>query len=146
MWMSSSCDPNYPKWLDRLPKVSGIGGDVQLSKWNGLRCSIYVRQSCAAKRQDTYISSEIFLLAAIEDKGPLGQLTPRDGPYWAKSLSGAIEQDTWWTKSRWSKRGRKTSSSRKVHYRFNRASGTRKVRSSYWSWRWNTPHYPSSAT
>ncbi|MDB1124792.1 ATP-dependent chaperone ClpB [Vibrio algarum] len=75
--------------MDRLPKVSGIGGDVQLSSGMG-----YLFNMCdkvAQQRQDTYISSEIFLLAAIEDKGPLGQLLHEMGLS-EKSLSGAIEQ------------------------------------------------------
>lgn len=58
--------------LDRLPKVTGIGADVQLS--SGLGYLFNLCDKIAQKRQDAYISSEIFLLAAIQDKGPLGQL------------------------------------------------------------------------
>ncbi|MBA5764516.1 ATP-dependent chaperone ClpB [Vibrio sp. 404] len=63
--------------LDRLPKVSGIGGDVQLSGSMGTLFNLC--DKVAQKRQDTYISSEIFLLAAIEDKGPLGALLKESG-------------------------------------------------------------------
>ncbi|HAS64308.1 MAG TPA: ATP-dependent chaperone ClpB [Vibrio sp.] len=63
--------------LDRLPKVSGIGGDVQLSGSMGALFNLC--DKVAQKRQDTYISSEIFLLAAIEDKGPLGALLKESG-------------------------------------------------------------------
>ena len=45
----------------------------------------------AQKRQDTYISSEIFLLAAIEDRGPLGNLLKELG-LTEQKLSQAIEQ------------------------------------------------------
>ncbi|GAB2637417.1 ATP-dependent chaperone ClpB [Vibrio panuliri] len=63
--------------LDRLPKVSGIGGDVQLSGSMGTLFNLC--DKVAQKRQDTYISSEIFLLAAIEDRGPLGALLKEFG-------------------------------------------------------------------
>ncbi|WP_425666419.1 ATP-dependent chaperone ClpB [Vibrio tubiashii] len=58
--------------LDRLPKVSGIGGDVQLSSAMGTMFNLC--DKVAQKRQDAYISSEVFLLAALEDKGALGAL------------------------------------------------------------------------
>ncbi|EEX38254.1 ClpB protein [Vibrio metschnikovii CIP 69.14] len=74
--------------LDRLPKVSGIGGDVQLS--GALGTLFNLCDKVAQKRQDAYISSEIFLLAAIEDKGPLGQLLKEVGLS-EKKLSAAIE-------------------------------------------------------
>ncbi|MCL4118456.1 UNVERIFIED_CONTAM: hypothetical protein GTU68_028463 [Idotea baltica] len=45
----------------------------------------------AQKRQDSYISSEVFLLAAIEDKGPLGNLLKELG-LTEQKLSQAIEQ------------------------------------------------------
>ena len=58
--------------LDRLPKVSGIGGDVQLSSAMG---SVFnLCDKIAQKRQDAYISSEVLLLAVLEDKGALGML------------------------------------------------------------------------
>ncbi|ANS84585.1 ATP-dependent chaperone ClpB [Vibrio scophthalmi] len=63
--------------LDRLPKVSGIGGDVQLS--GGMGTLFNLCDKVAQKRQDTYISSEIFLLAALEDRGPLGALLKESG-------------------------------------------------------------------
>lgn len=75
--------------LDRLPKVSGIGGDVQLSSAMGAMFNLC--DKIAQKRQDAYISSEIFLLAAIEDKGPLGQLFKELGLTEHK-VSQAIEQ------------------------------------------------------
>ena len=49
--------------LDRLPKVSGIGGDVQLSSSMGTLFNLC--DKVAQKRQDSYISSEVFLLAAL---------------------------------------------------------------------------------
>ncbi|MDW1900561.1 ATP-dependent chaperone ClpB [Vibrio sp. Vb1337] len=75
--------------LDRLPKVSGIGGDVQLSSSMGTlfnQCD-----KVAQKRQDSYISSEVFLLAALEDRGPLGQLLKEIG-LTEQKVSQAIEK------------------------------------------------------
>ncbi|MGO1192040.1 ATP-dependent chaperone ClpB [Vibrio casei] len=58
--------------LDKLPKVTGTGGDVQLSKSLGNLLNLC--DQFAQQRKDAYISSEIFLLAAVEDRGPLGKL------------------------------------------------------------------------
>ncbi|MEZ9182740.1 ATP-dependent chaperone ClpB [Vibrio splendidus] len=75
--------------LDRVPKVSGIGGDVQLS--NAMGTLFNLCDKVAQKRQDSYISSEVFLLAAIEDKGLLGNLLKELG-LTEQKLSQAIEQ------------------------------------------------------
>ncbi|MCG7499859.1 ATP-dependent chaperone ClpB [Vibrio sp. Of7-15] len=58
--------------LDKLPKVTGIGGDVQLS--GGMGVLFNMCDKIAQKRKDAFISSEIFILAAIDDKGDLGKL------------------------------------------------------------------------
>ncbi|MGI2922565.1 ATP-dependent chaperone ClpB [Vibrio diabolicus] len=75
--------------LDRLPKVSGIGGDVQLS--SSMATLFNLCDKVAQKRQDSYISSEIFLLAALEDRGPLGQLLKEIG-LTEQKVSQAIEK------------------------------------------------------
>jgi ATP-dependent Clp protease ATP-binding subunit ClpB len=75
--------------LDRLPKVSGIGGDVQLSAAMGTLFNLC--DKIAQKRQDAYISSEIFLLAALEDKGALGKLLKEIG-LTEQKVSQAIEK------------------------------------------------------
>ncbi|WP_456296133.1 ATP-dependent chaperone ClpB [Vibrio sp. AK197] len=75
--------------LDRLPKVSGIGGDVQLSSSMGSMFNLC--DKIAQKRKDAYISSEIFLLAALEDRGPLGSLLKELG-LTEKKVSDAIEK------------------------------------------------------
>lgn len=58
--------------LDRLPKVTGTGGDVQLSHSMGMLFNMCDKLS--QKRKDKYISSELFILAAVEEKGALGEL------------------------------------------------------------------------
>ncbi|HCG7439415.1 ATP-dependent chaperone ClpB [Vibrio parahaemolyticus] len=75
--------------LDRLPKVSGIGGDVQLSSSMGTLFNLC--DKVAQKRQDSYISSEVFLLAALEERGPLGQLLKEVG-LTEQKVSQAIEK------------------------------------------------------
>ncbi len=63
--------------LDRLPRVEGVGGDVQIS--NGLARLLNVTDKLAQQRKDAYISSELFVLAALEDKGELGGLLRKAG-------------------------------------------------------------------
>ncbi|GAL08738.1 ClpB protein [Photobacterium aphoticum] len=75
--------------LDRLPKVSGIGGDVQLS--HGMGMLLNMCDKLAQKRNDKFISSELFILAAVDDKGPLGQLLKSKGMT-ADKIEQAIEK------------------------------------------------------
>ena len=63
--------------LDRMPKVSGIGGEIQLS--NQLGITFNLCDKYAQKAKDKFISSEIFLVAVCEDKGELGQVLNKLG-------------------------------------------------------------------
>ncbi|XXK21511.1 ATP-dependent chaperone ClpB [Arenicellales bacterium nBUS_48] len=63
--------------LDQLPKVEGIGGDVQISQ-NLIR-ALNLTDKLAQKRGDQFISSELFILASIEDKGPLKEILSAEG-------------------------------------------------------------------
>lgn len=58
--------------LDRIAAVSGIGGDIQLSAQLGILFNLC--DKFAQKNKDKLISSELFLLAACEDKGSLGKI------------------------------------------------------------------------
>ncbi|KTG17445.1 MULTISPECIES: ATP-dependent chaperone ClpB [unclassified Guyparkeria] len=72
--------------LDRLPSVSGgEAGEVHIS--NDLSRLLNVTDKLAQQRSDQYISSELFVLAVIEDKGELGETLRRAG-----AAKGAIEQ------------------------------------------------------
>ena len=75
--------------LDRLPQVQGTPGEVYPSK--ELVRLLNVTDKLAKEFQDQYISSELFVLAALEDKGPLGDALRAAGAN-AKSLKKAIEQ------------------------------------------------------
>ncbi|MFP2768824.1 ATP-dependent chaperone ClpB [Oceanisphaera sp. KMM 10153] len=77
------------KSLDRLPKVSGGDMDVQVSPV--LARLLNQCDKLALQRKDAYISSELFLLAALEDKGELGEALKRLGLTKDK-ISKAIEQ------------------------------------------------------
>ena len=63
--------------LERLPQVQGTGGDVQVS--NDLGRLLNLTDKLAQQRKDQYISSELFILAALEDKGELGRLMRQVG-------------------------------------------------------------------
>ncbi len=58
--------------LDRLPTVEGTGGDIHIS--NDLARLLNLTDKYAQKRGDQYISTELFVLAALEDPGDLGRI------------------------------------------------------------------------
>ncbi|MDH5301588.1 MAG: ATP-dependent chaperone ClpB [Gammaproteobacteria bacterium] len=71
--------------LERLPKVSGTSGDVHVS--NDLGRLLNVTDKLAQQRKDAFISSELFVLAALEDKGALGELMRKAG-----AAKGSLEK------------------------------------------------------
>ena len=75
--------------LDKLPKVSGMGGDVHIS--NALNRVLNLTDKLAQARKDQYISSELFLLAAFEDKGSLAKLLKQAGAD-PKAILQAIQE------------------------------------------------------
>jgi ATP-dependent Clp protease ATP-binding subunit ClpB len=71
--------------LDKLPKVEGTPGEVHVS--NDLTRLLNVTDKLAQKRGDQYISSELFVLAALEDKGNLARVLKDCGV-----VKGAVEK------------------------------------------------------
>ncbi len=71
--------------LDRLPKVEGSAGDVHVGQ--ELAKLFNITDKLAQKRDDQYISSELFVLAAMDDKSPLKTIMETAG-----SVRGAIEK------------------------------------------------------
>jgi len=63
--------------IDRIATVEGAAGDVQMS--NDLGRLLNVTDKLAQQRKDAYISSELFILAALEDKGPTGKALQEAG-------------------------------------------------------------------
>ena len=71
--------------LDRLPSVEGASGDVHIS--NELNRLLNQTDKLAQQRKDKYISSELFVLAALGDSGELANLMRKAG-----AAKGPIEQ------------------------------------------------------
>src|SRR5262245_18098877 len=69
--------------IDRLPSVEGTPGEVHIG--NELTKLLNVTDKLAQERDDAYISSELFLLAAAQSKGDLGRILERAG-----AVKGAI--------------------------------------------------------
>lgn len=76
--------------IKRLPKVEGTGGEVHIS--NDLNRVLNLTDKIAQKRKDQYISSEIFLLAAMEDNGGLGNILKNCGGS-RSALEKAIDEE-----------------------------------------------------
>ncbi len=75
--------------VDRLPTVSGTGGEVHVS--NTLNRLLNLTDKLAQKRGDSYISSELFLLAAVDDgKTKAGEALKHAGAS-KEALEKAIE-------------------------------------------------------
>ena len=70
-------DPQAVKLLvdeavDKLPQVKGVGGDLQLSPQTGRILNLCDR--LAQQNNDAYISSEMFVIAALESDGDLKRI------------------------------------------------------------------------
>ena len=63
--------------LDQLPQVAGTEGDLHIS--NDLNRLLNVSDKLSQDRKDEYISSELFVLAACQDKGALGRIYSDSG-------------------------------------------------------------------
>jgi ATP-dependent Clp protease ATP-binding subunit ClpB len=74
--------------LERLPKVSGTGGDVQVSR--EFVAVLNLADKEAQKRADQFVSSEMVLLALTDDKSDAGKLSRENG-LTRKSLEAAID-------------------------------------------------------
>ena len=71
--------------LDRLPRVEGTGGDVHMG--NDLNKLLNLTDKLAQQRNDQYISSELFVLAALDGKSPLTPIMEQAG-----AVRGAVEK------------------------------------------------------
>ncbi len=71
--------------LDRLPKVEGAGGEVHIG--NDLSKLLNLTDKQAQQRDDQYVASELFLLAAMDDKSPLVKILEQAG-----AVRGAVEK------------------------------------------------------
>ena len=75
--------------LNKLPQVIGNGGDVQLSRQ--LINLLNLCDKFAQQNQDKFISSELFLLAALEERGAISDILKKCGAK-KEQISQAIQQ------------------------------------------------------
>ena len=75
--------------LDRVATVQGSAGEVLIS--NDLNKLLNLTEKLAQKRGDQFISSELFVLAAVDDRGELGRIFKAAGADRA-ALERAIEE------------------------------------------------------
>ncbi|MGZ0019431.1 ATP-dependent chaperone ClpB [Nitrosomonas sp. wSCUT-2] len=71
--------------IQRLPKVEHSGGEITISRT--LNNLLNLADKEAQKRNDQFIASEMFLLAALQDKGDIGALLKQHG-----ASSSALEK------------------------------------------------------
>ena len=71
--------------LDRLSRVEGAGGEIHIS--NDLNKLLNLTDKLAQQRNDQYISSELFVLAAFDDRSPLASVLAQSG-----AVRGAVEK------------------------------------------------------
>jgi ATP-dependent Clp protease ATP-binding subunit ClpB len=75
--------------VDKLPKVEGAGGEVHLSQ--DLAKLFNLTDKLAQERDDQYISSELFVLAAMDDRSPLKFVMEQAGAV-RDALAKAIDE------------------------------------------------------
>ncbi|MDY6942532.1 MAG: ATP-dependent chaperone ClpB [Pseudomonadota bacterium] len=71
--------------LDRLPSVQGAAGEVHLS--NDLVRQLNIADKLSQQRKDQFISSELYVLAVLNDKGSVKELLQNAG-----ASTAAVEQ------------------------------------------------------
>ncbi len=75
--------------LEKLPKVSGTGGDIHIS--NALNRLLNLTDKLSQQRKDNFISSELFILAAISEDGTIAKMLKQAGGD-AKSIEKSIDE------------------------------------------------------
>ena len=74
--------------MDKLSSVEGAGGDIHIS--NSLASLLNLTDKYAQQRGDQYISTELFILAGLEDKGDLKKIL-KDAGVSRSGIEKAIE-------------------------------------------------------
>ncbi|NYT81696.1 ATP-dependent chaperone ClpB [Alcaligenaceae bacterium] len=80
--------PALNRHIESLPQVQGAEGNIQVSR--ELQAALARTDKEATTRGDSYIASELFLLALCDDKGEVGRIL-RDAGLQRKALETAIE-------------------------------------------------------
>ncbi|MBO7554783.1 MAG: ATP-dependent chaperone ClpB [Neisseriaceae bacterium] len=76
------------KEIKALPKVSGNGGEISVSRELGNILNLTDKE--AAKRNDAYISTELFPLAALQENGALARILSKAGAT-SSALAASID-------------------------------------------------------
>jgi len=74
--------------IRRLPKVEGQGGEIGISR--DLNNLLNLTDKEATRRGDQFVASELFLLAAVKDKGETGRLLKQHGAH-EQAIADAIQ-------------------------------------------------------
>lgn len=74
--------------LEKLPKVTGTGGDIHIS--NALNRLLNLTDKLSQQRKDNFISSELFILAAVSEDSSLAKLLKQAGAD-SKAIEKAID-------------------------------------------------------
>ena len=77
------------KFLESLPKVTGTGGDIHIS--NNLNRLLNLTDKLSQQRKDNFISSELFILAAISENSGLAKMMKQAGGE-LKAVEKAIDE------------------------------------------------------
>ncbi len=75
--------------LDKLPKVSGTGGDIHIS--NSLNRLLNLTDKLAQQKKDSFISSELFILAAVSEESSVSKMLKQANAD-PKAIEKAIEE------------------------------------------------------
>ncbi len=75
--------------LEKLPQVEGAGGELHIS--NPLGKLLNISDKLAQERSDQYISSELFVLAALDDKSGVGEALKSAGAV-KKAVEKTVEE------------------------------------------------------
>lgn len=75
--------------LDKIPTISGNKGEIHIS--NDLNRLLNLTDQIAQKRKDSYISSELFILAVLEEGGKLSKILTQAGAEKSRVLKAIDE-------------------------------------------------------
>ncbi len=128
--------------LDRLPSVEGAAGEVHVS--NELSKVLNVTDKLAQERGDAYISSELFVLAALQSKGDLSRILEQAGAVKGVDRQGDRRHPRR-RQGRRPERRRDPPGAREVHDRSHRARRARQARPGHRPRRRDSPHDSGAA-
>ncbi len=128
--------------LDRLPRVSGQEGNISLG--NDLNRLLNLTDKLAQQRGDQFIASELFVLAALEDRGEVGGALKAAGAT-KERVEAAIEKLRGGEKVQSENAEEQRQALEKYTIDLTERAESRQARSRDRSRRGNPPHDPGTA-